>query len=105
MMEHTPLIDAMHLVTAISYAVVGGVLWWCGLSPKFRFTLIRSEAERSFLFQVVAVFVLACFFDHFADAIGASVMTLQVTAPFEAFVSASTAIGLGGRAVFRWKSS
>jgi hypothetical protein len=99
-----PFIDLMHLITSGAYFVVGFVLYWCGVSPKFRFTLLRNKNDRATAFKLVAVFVFACFMDHAADALGASIIMLQITAIAEAIVSAGTAFFLVGKAAVQWKS-
>lgn len=104
-MDHSPLVDQMHLATSGAYFVVGIVLYYCGVSPKFRFTLLRNEEDRALTFKLVALFVFACFMDHFADALGSDDFTLEITAIAEAIVSVGTAAFLIIKAAVQWKGS
>ena len=97
------MIHAFHLATAMAYFVVGAIFFACGKSATFRFSLLRNEADRTFVFMMTGVFVYACFLDHFADSLGAPENTLWVVALFEAVVSVSTAAFLVIKATLQWK--
>ena len=92
-----------HEITAWSYFVVAPILFACGTSARFRFTLLNGEAERAATFKLVAVFVWACFVDHYADAVRSDYETLVLTSAIEAIVSAFTAAFLLFRVVSRWR--
>lgn len=89
------------LITAMAYALVGLILFACGRSIRFRFLLLRSEPERALMFQLVAIFIYACFLDHLADSAGAEHSTRWAAALFEAVVSTLTALFLIYRAGVR----
>ena len=73
------------------------------MSPRFRFTLLRDEAEREATFKLVAIFVWACFLDHYAHSQMASHTVIISTAIFEAAISILTAGFLIFRVVTRWR--
>ena len=85
------MIHCLHLATAIAYFLVGPVLFACGCSAVFRFSILRNEAEREATFKLVAIFIWACFLDHLADSVQSSDATLLLTALLEAVVSVATA--------------
>ena len=93
----------LHEITAWSYFVVGPVLFMCGSSASFRWMLLQSEIERATSFKLVAVFVWACFLDHYADARHLGHGVLLATAAFEAAISVFTAGFLGLRVILRWR--
>lgn len=97
------MIHHFHFATSIAYAVVGAVFFCCGSSQKFRFTLLRNEADRALAFMLTGVFVYACFLDHFADSLGAHQGVLWLTALFEAVVSVITAAFLVLKVILQWK--
>ena len=97
------MIHDFHLITSLAYAVVGAVFFACGASVKFRFTLLRNEADRAFAFMMTGVFVYACFLDHFAHSTGMHQDTLWWTALFEAVVSVVTAAFLTVKVAVQWK--
>lgn len=91
----------LHFITSAAYLVVGCILFACGQSHKYRFLILRNEAERELTFKLVAIFVYACFLDHLADSAGADHATLWAAACFEAAVSAGTAFFLLYRSIQR----
>lgn len=97
------VIHDFHFITSLAYAVVGAIFFACGSSMRFRFSLLRTEADRSFAFMATGVFVYACFLDHIADSLGMSEGVLWTTALFEAVVSVMVAAFLVYRAIERWK--
>lgn len=96
------MIHDFHPLTSLAYAVVGAIFFACGSSMRFRFSLLRSEADRSFAFMMTGVFVYACFLDHLADSLGAPYNVLWLTALFEAVVSVITAGFLAVKAAIQW---
>lgn len=97
------MIHTAHLITTAAYIVAGAILFACGLSAKFRWTLLRNERDRSAAFILVGVFVYSCALDHGADALKAPADALVLTAWFEAAVSAFTALFLTLKAAFQWR--
>ena len=97
------MIHDFHLYTSLSYALVGAIFFCCGASMKFRFTLLRNEADRALAFMLTGVFVYACFLDHLADSLGAHESVLWMTALFEAVVSVITALFLAAKVIWQWK--
>ena len=102
-MEAQDVIHLFHFVTALSYFVVGGIFFACGRSATFRFSLLRNEADRTFVFMMTGVFVYACFLDHFADSMGADTRTLIAVSAFEALVSLVTALFLAIKVTVQWR--
>lgn len=82
--------------------VIGGILMGCGVSTRLRFSLLQTEAERSFAFWLVGVFIYANALQHAARVATDDIETLLYTLAFESIVSTFTAFVLGTRAFKRW---